>query len=100
MLARMLLLIGVVAFCLGGCDPSAATTSAPLALVDDVPSQTDTASKFSSPTNDTRHAAELGCCKICRKGKACGNSCIARHLNCHQPPGCACDGFIGSDVDP
>lgn len=32
------------------------------------------------------------CCKVCRKGKACGNSCIARHLTCHQPPGCACDG--------
>ena len=32
------------------------------------------------------------CCKICRKGKACGNSCINRDYQCHQPPGCACDG--------
>ena len=32
------------------------------------------------------------CCKICRKGKACGNSCINRNYTCHQPPGCACDG--------
>lgn len=32
------------------------------------------------------------CCKICRKGKACGNSCIARNKTCHQPPGCACNG--------
>ena len=32
------------------------------------------------------------CCKICRKGKACGNSCIKRSYTCHQPPGCACDG--------
>ena len=31
------------------------------------------------------------CCKICRKGKACGNSCIARWKNCTKPPGCACD---------
>ena len=31
------------------------------------------------------------CCKICRKGKACGNSCIARWKTCHKPPGCACD---------
>ena len=31
------------------------------------------------------------CCKICTTGKACGNSCIARHLTCHQPPGCACN---------
>jgi hypothetical protein len=32
------------------------------------------------------------CCKVCHKGKACGNSCIARDKICHQPPGCACDG--------
>ncbi len=32
------------------------------------------------------------CCKICRRGKACGNSCISRSYRCHQPPGCACDG--------
>ena len=32
------------------------------------------------------------CCKICTTGKACGNSCINRNYQCHQPPGCACDG--------
>ena len=32
------------------------------------------------------------CCKICRKGKACGDSCIARDKKCNEPPGCACDG--------
>ena len=32
------------------------------------------------------------CCKICSKGKACGNSCISRSKTCHKPPGCACDG--------
>lgn len=32
------------------------------------------------------------CCKTCRAGKACGNSCIARSKACHRPPGCACDG--------
>lgn len=31
------------------------------------------------------------CCKICRKGKACGNSCISRSKTCEKPPGCACD---------
>jgi hypothetical protein len=36
--------------------------------------------------------ATASCCKICRKGKACGNTCIARDKDCHQPPGCACDG--------
>jgi len=33
-----------------------------------------------------------GCCKVCHKGKACGNTCIRRSATCHQPPGCACDG--------
>jgi hypothetical protein len=32
------------------------------------------------------------CCRVCRTGKACGNSCIARNRTCRQPPGCACDG--------
>lgn len=32
------------------------------------------------------------CCKICHKGKACGNSCISRAYTCHKGPGCACDG--------
>jgi len=39
---------------------------------------------------DTQLAA---CCKTCRKGKACGNSCIKRSYTCTKPPGCACDGL-------
>lgn len=31
------------------------------------------------------------CCRVCRVGKACGNTCIARDHACHAPPGCACD---------
>ena len=31
------------------------------------------------------------CCKVCDKGKACGNTCINRRLTCHKPPGCACN---------
>jgi len=32
------------------------------------------------------------CCKICRKGKACGDSCINRSYTCRKGKGCACDG--------
>ena len=39
------------------------------------------------------------CCKICRTGKACGNSCISRDKNCHQPPGCACNGALGFEAN-
>ena len=45
---------------------------------------------WKSEPQATEYAAE--CCKVCRKGKACGNSCIARGKQCHQPAGCACDG--------
>lgn len=31
------------------------------------------------------------CCKVCRQGQACGNSCISRDKTCQKPPGCACD---------
>ena len=31
------------------------------------------------------------CCKICSKGKACGNSCISRRYTCRKGRGCACD---------
>ncbi len=32
------------------------------------------------------------CCRYCSSGKACGDSCISKEDNCHQPSGCACDG--------
>lgn len=32
------------------------------------------------------------CCKICRKGKACGDSCISKDKTCHKGKGCACNG--------
>lgn len=32
------------------------------------------------------------CCKVCRAGKACGDTCIARNKTCHVGRGCACDG--------
>ncbi len=36
--------------------------------------------------------AQPACCKICRKGQPCGNSCISRKYTCRKPPGCACAG--------
>lgn len=35
-------------------------------------------------------AQSVACCKICSKGKACGNSCISRDKSCHIQGGCAC----------
>ncbi len=33
-----------------------------------------------------------GCCKICTKVKACGNTCINASYTCHVGPGYACNG--------
>jgi hypothetical protein len=38
------------------------------------------------------HIASQQCCKICRQGKACGDTCISRQDTCHVGQGCACDG--------
>jgi hypothetical protein len=43
-----------------------------------------------APLCGTAYAAT--CCKVCSKGKACGDSCIARDKACHKGKGCACDG--------
>ena len=37
------------------------------------------------------------CCKVCKDGKACGDSCIAKTATCNQPSGCACNG-LGPDL--
>ena len=33
------------------------------------------------------------CCKVCSKGKACGNSCIRSDYTCRKGRGCACDSY-------
>lgn len=37
-------------------------------------------------------ASANSCCKVCRAGKACGDSCIARDKPCRKGAGCACNG--------
>lgn len=44
-----------------------------------------------TPVPDAQYQP-AACCKVCGKGKACGNSCIARDRRCSKGPGCACDG--------
>lgn len=56
---------------------------AALALVALSPVAADT------PLCGTAYAAS--CCKICRAGKACGDSCISRNKVCRKGKGCACN---------
>lgn len=41
--------------------------------------------------SDSSGEPPRACCRVCARGKACGNSCINRGYQCRQPPGCACD---------
>ena len=55
-----------------------------------------TASFAAWPTTSTVEAArkctpKAECCKVCDKGKACGNSCISKKFTCRKGRGCACD---------
>jgi len=45
-----------------------------------------------APTG-TAYAGHVPCCKYCTKGKACGNTCIARWKTCRVGHGCACDAW-------
>ena len=60
-------------------------------LTNYVPPSTIRQSPPSNPPATTRN-----CCRYCRKGKACGNSCINRSYTCHRGQGCACNATIGT----
>ncbi len=49
------------------------------------------ARSWQTPLPETVQTVPAACCKTCRKGKACGDSCISRAKTCRKPPGCACD---------
>ncbi len=77
-----------------GCEPvAAAEACGKIAAAADAPATAATVA------NELVAAA---CCKLCSKGKACGDSCISRAKTCHKPPGCACDGYAPAlpDQDP
>ena len=48
---------------------------------------------FYSPESETVYPPpEIECCRTCRAGKPCGDSCISANSTCTKPPGCACAG--------
>ena len=53
---------------------------------------TPTTNTYTPPSTPTyEESSQTSCCKICSKGKACGDSCISRSYTCHKGPWCACD---------
>ena len=57
-----------------------------------IAAQIDCASPDGGASVDTLLSEAKKCCKVCRKGKACGDSCIAKSKTCTKGPGCACNG--------
>jgi LysM repeat protein len=52
------------------------------------PTSRPVAPAIAAPTA-VRAQPARACCKVCRRGKACGDTCIARDKTCHKEPGCA-----------
>jgi len=38
-------------------------------------------------------SGQVSCCKVCKTGKACGDSCISTSKTCSKGQGCACNGL-------
>lgn len=58
---------------------------------DSGPIQTS-ASRMPSSILSPEKSLNQYCCKVCTRGKACGDTCISKSRACHVGAGCACDG--------
>ncbi len=78
-----------------GALPAAPAPTAPYQAFSQFPAGSlDLLSQLAPPVQALEQSVPLidaACCKVCTKGKACGNSCISRDKTCHKPPGCACN---------
>lgn len=86
--------------------PTATSTETPQITATDLPTVTPRPTATPDPTDTptieptvipaaastTAPTAAPKCCRICKSGKACGDSCISKDSTCHKAPGCACNG--------
>jgi len=97
MFRRIALLVATLAFAAlctasdGTENVRAATESAPI-FGQDVPARSPDFLPSLGLTSPAGAVAQQACCKICTRGKACGNTCISQDKVCHVGPGCACNG--------
>lgn len=49
------------------------------------------------PPPSSPRSPPQSCCRVCRSGKACGDSCIGQGMVCSKGPGCACQGAASGD---
>ena len=91
------LLVACFAFGCASVSTLALADSADSQIVIPIDGQTDrctVAGDFSEYTPGPQMCTPRSqCCKVCRKGQACGNSCISRAKNCRKGRGCACNSY-------
>lgn len=46
----------------------------------------------SAPATSACGTSTEECCRVCRVGKPCGDTCIEQSDTCHVGSGCACQG--------
>lgn len=80
-------------------NPNAAYGSHPVArlLTPLQPLVSPTAPLAPSEPAPPSQPTQTGCCRVCRTGKPCGDSCISRTSNCSRGRGCACQGVAPMD---
>lgn len=73
--------------------PAVVPSSTPVPVATIRPTLTPLPTLAPLPTSTVRPDTSGGsCCRVCRTGKACGDSCINVNYTCRQPAGCACNG--------
>lgn len=82
-----------------GYNPNPAYSSHPVArlLIPVQPLVSPAAPLAPTQPSQPSQPTQRGCCRVCRTGKACGDSCISRNNNCRRGQGCACQGVTPLD---
>lgn len=88
-----LMLLMALSFAQASDSPDGAESTTDLESSIIIVDQGDCVSPDGSSSADTLLSESKKCCKVCKKGKACGDSCIAKSKTCTKGKGCACNGY-------
>jgi hypothetical protein len=65
-----------------------------LVTMPEVDTRADQAPAVTLPINTAETATQ--CCRMCRKGRPCGDGCISAERQCRKDQGCACSAASGT----
>ena len=67
-----------------------------LVMVPGIDARADQAPLMTKPLPMSTAEAPQQCCRMCKKGKPCGDGCISAERQCKKEQGCACSAASGS----